>query len=86
MKYMPLTGQDNQKTTRVAPSNTKPINDVVSVMKRVDTSSPEARKNETSIKTPDGKRIKLNDDPVPTSRGSNQSATKGVIVNPNEVF
>jgi hypothetical protein len=79
---MYLNGQDKQKATRDAPNQTKPINDIVSVMKRVDTSSPEARKNEVSIKTPDGKRIKLNDEPI----GNNRPATKGVIVNPNEVF
>lgn len=48
---------DDQKTTP-----TSSINDLISVMNSVDTSSEEAKANETSIKDADGKRINLEDD------------------------
>lgn len=41
-----------------------PIKQVIDVMKKVDTSAPDAKENEVSIKDKDGKRIKLDDEPV----------------------
>ncbi len=48
----------------VTPTNSNPIKQVVEVMKKVDLKSPEAKQNEVSIKDKNGKRIKLDDEPV----------------------
>ncbi len=53
------TTNDAQKST---PESTNPIKQVVDVMKKVDTSGPEAKQNEVSITDKNGKRIKLDDE------------------------
>ena len=55
------TTNDAQKPT---PESTNPIKQVVDVMKKVDTSGPEAKQNEVSITDKNGKRIKLDDEEV----------------------
>lgn len=51
----------------VTPTDNNPIKQVVDVMKKVDLKSPEAKQNEISIKDKNGKRIKLDDEPVRTT-------------------
>ncbi len=53
-----------KQNTPTAPVKTNPVNQVVEVMRKIDTKSPDAAKNEKSIVDKDGKRINLNDDEV----------------------
>ena len=46
------------------PVNSKPIKQIVEVMKKVEVKSPEAKQNEVSIKDSNGKRIKLDDQQI----------------------
>ncbi len=47
--------------------DSKPIKQIVDVMRKVDLKSPEAKKNEVSIKDNKGKRVKLDDQPIRTT-------------------
>jgi len=53
-----------REATPVTSEDSNPIKQVVDVMKKVDVSSPEAKQNEVSIQDKNGKRIKLDDEPV----------------------
>ncbi|KKW10658.1 MAG: hypothetical protein UY49_C0017G0011 [Microgenomates group bacterium GW2011_GWC1_49_7] len=76
--------EDNGIMREATPvTDINPIKQVVDVMKKVDLKSPDAQKNEVSIKDKNGKRIKLDDEPVRNTyfRGiepSNNNTLKGV--------
>ena len=53
-----------KQNTPSAPVKTNPVNQVVEVMRKIDTKSPDAAKNEKSIVDKNGKRINLNDEDV----------------------
>lgn len=55
---------DDGSVKEAVPVNSKPIKEIVEVMKKVDTKSPESKQNEISIQDANGKRIKLDDQPV----------------------
>lgn len=57
-----MANQDDAK--QKTPTKTNPVNQVVEVMRKIDTKSPDAAKNEKSIVDKDRKRINLNDDEV----------------------
>lgn len=58
------TLQATKQNTPSTPESTNPIKQIVEVMQKVDTKSPEAKQNEVSIKDKNGNRIKLNDEEV----------------------
>jgi hypothetical protein len=57
-----FTGKSKSDTPK--PVKTNPVKQVVEVMRKIDTKSPEAAKNEKSIVDKNGKRINLNDEDV----------------------
>lgn len=57
-----FTGKSKSDTPK--PVKTNPVKQVVDVMKKIDTKSPDAAKNEKSIVDKNGKRINLNDEDV----------------------
>jgi hypothetical protein len=57
-----MTNQNDTKQNTPAKAN--PVKQVVDVMRKIDTKSPDAVKNEKSIVDKDGKRINLNDEEV----------------------
>ncbi|MBP9816286.1 hypothetical protein KBD09_03580 [Candidatus Woesebacteria bacterium] len=79
-----MTNQNDTKPN--TPVKTNPVNQVVEVMRKIDTKSPDAAKNEKSIIDKDGKRINLNDDEVrfdyfkgtfvPKNKGKNENQGK----------
>ena len=57
-----MTNQNDAKQN--TPTKANPVKQVVDVMRRIDTKSPDAAKNEKSIVDKNGKRINLNDEEV----------------------
>jgi hypothetical protein len=57
-----MTNQNDTKQN--TPTKANPVKKVVDVMRKIDTKSPDAAKNEKSIVDKNGKRINLNDEDV----------------------
>lgn len=58
-----FTGKSKSNTS-TPPIKSNPVKQVVDVMRKIDTKSPDAAKNEKSIVDKNGKRINLNDEDI----------------------
>ena len=67
------TSDNQQQTTDSSSDSGQPLADLVDALQSVDTESPEASLNATSIEDNNGDRIELNEDPPNFESSRNQA-------------